>query len=595
MGNQEHKTSPKETVHMSASIVRLQAGILMLVGLLCWNVSSAQREKTSLPDTVEISVIDADGKPLAEFEAMTLIVEERIVPQLGAWQRASKGKARVTLDRELILGRYPTLRVAVRSNIAPFKVVDLQYEQFKDGRVTIRLSQPCRLRVKVTEEQDRPTDFPPRLFTKEFAWQVFRPNPNERIFSLAKPLSSTQGEYSYIVPRDEEFLLLFSRFSTGTPYYYQCGPYKSSTSEELLTIEIPAPGSLMVRFSIPEDKKTPPAGYLYVGTYNEVFKQVHTANIFGKPIDGPFEQTIHDIAPGKYIVLLRIPAMGSPLFQESTTATVESRTTATVAITYAPFNIEDYRGKHRLSGTLRRSDGSLVANTTVTLQVYTREYGAYSLSQERTDANGHYCFANINPDRQNPFVIVAQLADDQSMETGFIQFAKDEEETTFNYTFGPQVADLAPDFSATDLHGKRIALKDLRSRVIFLKFWATWCGPCRPEIAELGELVHRHRDDETWKNFVAITISLDTDRSRLEQFLKENNLEHLTVIIDGKGWENSIARRYAVHGIPATFIIDGDGKVVSQTRDIYQAESTIQRLLKGETVQDREASLRGGD
>jgi len=570
----------------------MQAGVLLLYAVITWGTTYAQQEKPPMPEAVEIFVTEANGKPVPEFEVMVLVVERMIIPGLRAWQAGTEGKARVALDARLIMGGYPDLRVAVRSKTTPFKVVDFAYEEFEDGQVSIQLSPPCQLTVEVTDDRGEPTEFLPRFITREFVRQVSGVRrPRGMTFSLAQPLSSQRGKYRYPVPRGEEFFLLFSRLDV--PYYYQSGPHKCNAAEDSIKIELPAPGGLIVRFSVPEGERVP-AGFLTVGTFNEVLRIDYAGNILREPVHGPVEHKIHGIAPGQYRVQVGLGERWSELqadFRKSTTVAVESGTTASAEIVYAPFNIESYRGKHRLCGTLHHSDGSPLTNTTVTLQVYIPEYGEKTLGQTRTDSGGRYCFENLNPEASGRFTIAGGPVGNWQMETGSIRFASFKNETTYDYAFSPQVGKVAADFEATDLRGNRIALEDFRSKVVFLKFWATWCGPCRPEIAELGALVRRHAEDETWKDFAAITVSLDDDRAGLEQYLKKNNLEHLTVIFDGKGWENPIARRYALRGIPATFIIDQKGKVVSQTRNIHRAEGIIERLLKGETVEYKENSL----
>ncbi|MBI5777245.1 MAG: redoxin domain-containing protein, partial [Nitrospirae bacterium] len=55
----------------------------------------------------------------------------------------------------------------------------------------------------------------------------------------------------------------------------------------------------------------------------------------------------------------------------------------------------------------------------------------------------------------------------------------------------PKVGKVAPDFSLVDLNDKEVRLSDLRGKVVFLNFWATWCKPCKEEMPSM-EVLHRN-------------------------------------------------------------------------------------------------------
>ncbi len=121
----------------------------------------------------------------------------------------------------------------------------------------------------------------------------------------------------------------------------------------------------------------------------------------------------------------------------------------------------------------------------------------------------------------------------------------------------------APIFTAVDLNGKEISLSDLKGKYVFLEFWATWCGPCIPEIPYLKEVYQEFGSKD---DFVMIGISLDDDEELLEDFLKENEM-YWYQILDGNGenkWRGELGNLYAVgNGIPKTFLIDKEGVIIS--------------------------------
>jgi len=113
-------------------------------------------------------------------------------------------------------------------------------------------------------------------------------------------------------------------------------------------------------------------------------------------------------------------------------------------------------------------------------------------------------------------------------------------------------------FTAVD--GRPVDVANLRGKVVLIDFWATWCEPCKEELPNVRAVYEKYHD----KGFEVIGISLDPEKSRqkLMDFCKENGLVW-PQYFDGKFWQNEVAQKYAVSGIPATFLLGKDGKIVS--------------------------------
>jgi peroxiredoxin len=114
-----------------------------------------------------------------------------------------------------------------------------------------------------------------------------------------------------------------------------------------------------------------------------------------------------------------------------------------------------------------------------------------------------------------------------------------------------------PDFDAKDTDGKPLSLAAYKGKVILIDFWATWCGPCITELPNLLEAYEKHHA----AGFEIIGISLDNDRAKLDTFVKQRKMtwpQHF----DGKGWQNELAQKYGVNSIPATYLLDREGKIV---------------------------------
>lgn len=143
---------------------------------------------------------------------------------------------------------------------------------------------------------------------------------------------------------------------------------------------------------------------------------------------------------------------------------------------------------------------------------------------------------------------------------------------------GPKVAVIAkgrnaPDFTATDLSGRKISLKQFRGKVVLLDFWATWCTPCHREIPHLKSLHEKYKN----KDFIIIGVSLDLDISILKSFVREKKLKWIQ-IWDGVGGD--ICRRYRIVFIPTAFLIGRDGSVVERDLRGKELEAALKGLLK---------------
>ncbi len=132
----------------------------------------------------------------------------------------------------------------------------------------------------------------------------------------------------------------------------------------------------------------------------------------------------------------------------------------------------------------------------------------------------------------------------------------------------------APAFSATDIHGKTITLDDYRNKVTLLDFWATWCRPCVAELPAIQAVYDRFHS----RGFDVIGISLDENSDAVREFLAENKLPWRQ-IVNGSEKEQNIVVKFGVDKIPATFLIDGSGKIQRLDLRGENLERAVESLL----------------
>ncbi len=126
---------------------------------------------------------------------------------------------------------------------------------------------------------------------------------------------------------------------------------------------------------------------------------------------------------------------------------------------------------------------------------------------------------------------------------------------------GAEVGNQAPDFSGPTPDGDTLSLKDAMGKITLIDFWASWCRPCRVENPNVVRVHNQYKD----KGFNIISVSLDRPNQRA-QWLKaiEDDKMDWYHVSNLKYWDDPIAREYGVRSIPATFIIDENGKIVAK-------------------------------
>jgi peroxiredoxin len=132
----------------------------------------------------------------------------------------------------------------------------------------------------------------------------------------------------------------------------------------------------------------------------------------------------------------------------------------------------------------------------------------------------------------------------------------------------------APEIAQPDPNGKIVKLSDMRGKVVMIDFWASWCRPCRMENPNVVKAYNKYKS----AGFEILGVSLDKEKEKWEDAIKVDGLtwKHVS---DLQGWSSQPAALYSVTSIPATVLLDKDGKIIARNLRGPALEEKLKELF----------------
>lgn len=178
----------------------------------------------------------------------------------------------------------------------------------------------------------------------------------------------------------------------------------------------------------------------------------------------------------------------------------------------------------------------------------------------------------LNPKNDFPFIdeLVTRLNENYPNTTSILTMKVQLDEMR-----ALSVGQVAPDFELPNPEGEMVKLSSLRGKYVMIDFWAAWCKPCRAENPNVVRLYNQYKD----KGFEVFGVSLDRTREDWLKAIEDDGLTW-TQVSDLKYFNSAAAELYQIEAIPATYLLDPDGKIIAKDLRGPALEAKLAKLFE---------------
>ncbi len=536
---------------------------------------------TSSPATagmigLELAVHDANGYRIPNFEAMLHTHHEGYI----RWQAGKNGLIHfgdAGVDSLTLLHDWQFQAIVRAPDLAP-AILHLEGTGYMERTVILTPGRLIELTITTSDGRPIPRDVTPLVVYTEFADRVRPSLMPENIrpghtfdFEVSKVRYIGEDRYQFRIPNEASpfFLLIdqpgFMR-STESEVFDE-----DDLSDGRIEWQMPAPATLNIQFEMPYENEKPgydfslvalapyaPDAAKYYTTWLERFDNLS------------FEVLLDDLPPNRYRLTMRLIP---PTHQtdEGTNKirfcwdTAEFDLAAgerkTINLEYVPYDPNTWRGSATATVIVKHYGGEPAAGSSYTLSYMVPHYGSAVVKQGELDAAGRFQLEGVRsgPDGPEFFLKVG----DESL--GRMRVTEKGSQS-FEFTLAPRAEDRVPDIMLTDVQtGEEVSLRSFRGKVVYMEFWATWCGPCKTPMAKLNTVLQRRRNEWDGRAEV-IAVSIDETKEVVYRYTKTRGWDHVRHFWTGQTgktvFESPAAKGFGISGVPTAMLIDPEGVIV---------------------------------
>lgn len=438
--------------------------------------------------------------------------------------------------------------------------------------LTIRLDRgrPVAIRLRPPEGMALPPDAIPRVILEgkeriwaEIAMPVTQRSPvrvHAHAIDTFVPCSRGEGgEFiAHLPPTPASFRILLD--VPGFLRDFMTEPMPIET-EGPIEVQLPQPARLDVTLTAdPEAIETTNVRALAMDLMSQT-RHSQIGSLWVEPA-GDFSFT-EFFAPGAY--RLRGTTAGTSRqatrnlarFRGETTVELAAGDSRALVFHYELIDATDLTGNGRAELMLLKLDGSPAAGRKWSVTYSAGDIREFPIANGTVPDDGRVVLERLrDEDRDGHY----QIAIDES-DVGSFRFKDANPVVEATFRMAPGVGDPAPAMTLRRMSdGATIDTSSFAGKVVYLDFWATWCGPCQRPLAHLNEIARR-RAAEWSDDVVLAAISIDDDIETLAEHVRKNQwTAPLHLWADG-AWQSQGARDYGIQGVPTAFLVDRTGVI----------------------------------
>jgi len=251
-----------------------------------------------------------------------------------------------------------------------------------------------------------------------------------------------------------------------------------------------------------------------------------------------------------------------------------------VVFEYSAYDENRYKGDYNATINVRRYNGKPAAGAAYTIDYSDKHFESMSIQEGTIPDNGRIELTGVAGGEDVGFTLEI---DKGKLGSYFFQLRGKEKTRELSYKIVPSKDNVAPDITVLDIFtNKKTRISDYKGKVLFVEFWATWCGPCQNPMAKVCKIASKRKAD--WNGKVALLcISIDKKKKDVISHVRSRGwlgVRHLWCHKGKPGFGSDGAKAYGIMGIPTALIIDQSGQIVWRGHPgSFDLETNIDKLL----------------
>jgi hypothetical protein len=539
---------------------------------------------------VHLKVLDSNDKPFSKFEVLTYNHNQDFT---FPWRKGNNG------DILLNSRDYPGQVIIRAAGFAPAIIEMGRLEP--NFKRTVKLNKGQNIEMVLTAKNGR--EIPDSLIP----WVVF-PDFQDRAllsfqhkgkhdfdYNFTSLVKIKAGHYIFNIADDSPQIYVFID-QPGFIRAFRAGPFsKKDLANGKLEIELPKPVELEVVFGPPKDW----AGDLpYAKCWLEVMRK-HPEDekrlsrvVFIKSENPRLYMPIEFFAPGNYWIELNTePSDNSEAFVEGKANpafyrdmkefSLTAGQTEKVVFQYTTYDENCYKGNCSINMNIRWHNGKPAAGVPYTIFYEDRHFGSIIIEESKIPDDGQIKLTGLAGGDNAHFTLEIEKGE---LGRYLFQLLSEEKNRELEYKIGPLKGDMAPDIAFVDIFtGQKGKLSDFKDKVIFIEFWATWCGPCQEPTAHLCQIASDRKTDWDSKA-VLLCVSIDDKKEDVIRYVRSRGwlgVHHLWCEEGEPGFKSVGAKTYGIIGVPTALLIDQSGRIVWRGHpESFDIEANIDKHFK---------------